>query len=106
MLKYAGDGFSTATDLADYLVKKGLPFRTSHEIVAGIVNYAVKAKVHLHEIQMSEFKKYSKKIDDDVYEVLTVLGSVKARDHIGATSPNQILQAIKKAEINLRKKLS
>jgi argininosuccinate lyase len=55
---------------------------------------------------MSEFKKYSKKIDDDVYEVLTVLGSVTARDHIGATSPNQILQAIKKAEINLRKKLS
>ena len=106
MLKYAGDGFSTATDLADYLVKKGLPFRTSHEIVAGIVNYAVKAKVHLHEIQMSEFKKYSKKIDDDVYEVLTVLGSVTARDHIGATSPKQILQAIKKAEINLRKKLS
>ena len=106
MLKYAGDGFSTATDLADYLVKKGLPFRTSHEIVAEIVNYAVKSKIHLHEIQMSEFKKYSNKIDDDVYEVLTVLGSVTARDHIGATSPKQILQAIKKAEINLRKKLS
>ena len=101
-----GDGFSTATDLADYLVKKGLPFRTSHEIVAEIVNYAVKSKVHLHEIQMSEFKKYSNKIVDDVYEVLTVLGSVTARDHIGATSPKQILQAIKKAEINLRKKLS
>ena len=106
MLQYAGDGFSTATDLADYLVKKGLPFRTSHEIVAGIVNYAMKSKIHLHEIQMSEFKKHSKKIDNDVYEVLTVLGSVTARNHIGATSPIQILQAIKKAEINLRKKLS
>ena len=105
MLHYAEEGFSTATDLADYLVKKGVPFRTSHEIVANLVNYAVKNDLPLHEIELADLKKFSSVIQKDVYDFLTVEGSVAARSHIGGTSPKQVTKAISLAEIQLKKKL-
>ena len=105
MLYYAEGGFSTATDLADYLVKKGVPFRTSHEIVANLVNHAVKNDLSLHEIELADLKKFSSVIQKDVYDFLTVEGSVAARSHIGGTSPKQVTKAINLAEIQLKKKL-
>jgi argininosuccinate lyase len=105
MLDYAEEGFSTATDLADYLVKKGVPFRTSHEIVANLVNHAVKNDLSLHEIELADLKKFSSVIQKDVYDFLTVEGSVAARSHIGGTSPKQVTKAISLAEIQLKKKL-
>ena len=105
MLHYAEEGFSTATDLADYLVKKGVPFRTSHEIVANLVNHAVKNDLSLHEIELADLKKFSSVIQKDVYDFLTVEGSVAARSHIGGTSPQQVTKAISLAEIQLKKKL-
>ncbi len=105
MLDYAEEGFSTATDLADYLVKKGVPFRTSHEIVANLVNHAVKKDLSLHEIELADLKKFSSVIQKDVYDFLTVEGSVAARSHIGGTSPKQVTKAISLAEIQLKKKL-
>ena len=105
MLHYAEEGFSTATDLADYLVKKGVPFRTSHEIVANLVNHAVKNDLSLHEIELADLKKFSSVIQKDVYSFLTVEGSVAARSHIGGTSPKQVTKAISLAEIQLKKKL-
>jgi argininosuccinate lyase len=105
MLHYAEEGFSTATDLADYLVKKGVPFRTSHEIVANLVNHAVKNDLSLHEIELADLKKFSSVIQKDVYDFLTVEGSVAARSHIGGTSPKQVTKAINLAEIQLKKKL-
>ena len=105
MLHYAEEGFSTATDLADYLVKKGVPFRTSHEIVANLVNHAVKNDLSLHEIELADLKKFSSVIQKDVYDFLTVEGSVAARSHIGGTSPKQVTKAISLAEIQLKKKL-
>ena len=105
MLHYAEEGFSTATDLADYLVKKGVPFRISHEIVANLVNHAVKNDLSLHEIELADLKKFSSLIQKDVYDFLTVEGSVAARSHIGGTSPKQVTKAINLAEIQLKKKL-
>ena len=105
MLHYAEEGFSTATDLADYLVKKGVPFRTSHEIVANLVNHAVKNDLSLHEIELADLKKFSSVIQKDVYDFLTVEGSLAARSHIGGTSPKQVTKAISLAEIQLKKKL-
>ena len=105
MLHYAEEGFSTATDLADYLVKKGVPFRTSHEIVANLVNHAVKNHLSLHEIELADLKKFSSVIQKDVYDFLTVEGSVTSRSHIGGTSPKQVIKAIIMAENQLKKKL-
>jgi argininosuccinate lyase len=104
MMAAAGDGFSTATDLADYLVKKGMPFRTSHEVVAELVNFAIKNKLDLHEITLDTFKHYSKLIDKDIYDVITVEGSVQARNHVGGTNTQTVANAIKLAEQSLSKK--
>jgi argininosuccinate lyase len=104
MMAAAGDGFSTATDLADYLVKKGMPFRTSHEVVAELVNFAIKNKLDLHEITLDTFKHYSKLIDKDIYDVITVEGSVQARNHVGGTNTQNVANAIKLAEQSLSKK--
>jgi argininosuccinate lyase len=94
MLMAAAEGFSTATDLADYLVKKGLPFRDAHEAVAHAVRMAADAGKDLSELPLSDLTKFSPLITLDVYEVLKLEGSVAARDHVGGTAPNQVrLQA-------------
>jgi len=87
-------GFSTATDLADYLVRKGLPFRDCHEIVGHAVKYGVQAGKDLAEMSLDELRQFSDQITDDVFAVLTLEGSVNARDHIGGTAPNQVRAAV------------
>ncbi len=83
-------GFSTATDLADYLVRKGLPFRDCHEIVGHAVKYGVQTGKDLAEMSLDELRQFSDQITDDVFAVLTLEGSVNARDHIGGTAPDQV----------------
>ena len=87
-------GFSTATDLADYLVRKGLPFRDCHEIVGHAVKYGVQSGKDLAEMSLDELRQFSDQIGDDVFAVLTLEGSVGARDHIGGTAPNQVRAAV------------
>ena len=88
-------GFSTATDLADYLVRKGIAFRDSHEIVGKSVAYGLAENKDLSEMTLEELQQFSDVIDNDVFEVLTLEGSVAARDHIGGTAPNQVRAAVK-----------
>lgn len=94
MLKAASQGFSTATDLADYLVRKNIPFRDAHEIVGKAVQAAEQAGHDLADMSLDELKSFSDQIEEDVFAVLTLEGSVGARDHIGGTAPNQVLAAI------------
>ncbi|HEY8024378.1 MAG TPA: argininosuccinate lyase [Burkholderiaceae bacterium] len=87
-------GYATATDLADYLVKKGLPFRDAHEAVALAVRHCVDRGCDLADLKLAELQQFSPLIADDVFAVLTLEGSVAARDHIGGTAPNQVRKAI------------
>ncbi len=97
MRKAALKGFATATDLADYLVGKGVAFRDAHEIVGKAVRKGIKEGKDLAEMELSDLQKFSRAIDHDVYKVLTLEGSVAARDHIGGTSPRQVQLAIDRA---------
>jgi argininosuccinate lyase len=87
-------GYATATDLADYLVKKGLPFRDAHEAVAHAVRHCVDAGCDLSEMSLEALQKFSALIGEDVFAVLTLEGSVAARDHVGGTAPAQVRKAI------------
>lgn len=93
----ATEGFATATDLADYLVKKGTPFRDAHEVVALAVRHAVDKGCDLSDLPLAELKKFSPQIAEDVYHVLTLEGSLASRNHIGGTAPAQVKQAIVRA---------
>jgi len=97
----ANEGYSTATDLADYLVKRGVPFRDAHEIVARTVLYAEKSQLELQSVPLEVLKSFSSHIDESVYSVLTLEGSVGARDHVGGTAPNQVRQAVAAAATRL-----
>ena len=90
-------GFATATDLADYLVKKGLAFRDAHEAVGLAVRAAEDRGVDLPQLSLSDLQSFSPLIGDDVFAVLTVEGSLNARNHIGGTAPAQVMAAIKRA---------
>ena len=89
-------GFATATDLADYLVKKGMPFRDSHEVVAQAVRHADQAGVDLSELPLAVLQGFSNLILDDVYGVLTPEGSLNARNHLGGTAPEQVCFQVKR----------
>ncbi|MBQ9602117.1 MAG: argininosuccinate lyase [Neisseriaceae bacterium] len=89
-------GFATATDLADYLVKKGLPFRDSHEVVALAVRHADEQKCDLSELPLATLQSFSDLITEDVYQVLTPEGSLNARNHIGGTAPEQVRYQIQR----------
>ncbi|MDD5180799.1 MAG: argininosuccinate lyase [Gallionellaceae bacterium] len=97
MRSAALQGYATATDLADYLVKKGLPFRDAHEAVALAVRFAEQRGCDLSELKLDELKQFSTHIADDVYTVLTLEGSLAARNHIGGTAPQQVEAAIARA---------
>jgi argininosuccinate lyase len=101
MRRAALEGFATATDLADYLVKKGLPFRDAHEVVALAVKFAIKKNCDLAALSLIELQKFSNLIQQDVYKVLTLEGSVASRNHIGGTAPAQVKRAIQRARKNL-----
>ncbi|MGD8557153.1 MAG: argininosuccinate lyase [Chromatiales bacterium] len=90
-------GFATATDLADYLVVRGIPFRDAHEIVGKAVALCVEKACDLPELTLEELRVFSDRIQEDVFEVLTLEGSVAARDHIGGTAPAQVRAAIARA---------
>lgn len=90
-------GFATATDLADYLVKRGTAFRDAHEIVGKAVAYGVQTSKDLSAMTLSEFQQFSTTIEQDVFEVLSLEGSVNARNHIGGTAPNQVVAAVQRA---------
>ena len=97
MFEAARRGFSTATDLADYLVGKGIPFRDSHEIVGKSVAYGVDQDKDLSEMSLSELQQFSDQIEEDVFNVLSLEGSVAARNHIGGTAPPQVRAAAQRA---------
>jgi argininosuccinate lyase len=86
-------GFSTATDLADYVVRKGIPFRDAHEIVGKAVAYGLAQGKDLSDMTLEELQQFSAEISADVFEVLTLEGSVAARNHIGGTAPDQVRAA-------------
>jgi argininosuccinate lyase len=94
-------GYATATDLADYLVKKGLPFRDAHEAVARAVRAAEARGCDLDGLAIGELRGFSPLIGEDVYAVLAVAGSLAARDHIGGTAPSQVRAAIARARQRL-----
>ncbi|MNM90268.1 Argininosuccinate lyase 1 [compost metagenome] len=87
-------GYATATDLADYLVKKGLPFRDAHEAVAHAVRACVDRGCDLSDLTLEEMRVFSSLIEADIFEVLTLEGSVAARNHVGGTAPQQVRLAI------------
>jgi argininosuccinate lyase len=97
----ASRGYSTATDLADYLVRKGVAFRDAHEIVGGAVRRAIDSGRDLSELALDELRQFSPAIDVDVYEVLTLEGSVNARDHFGGTAPARVRAAVARARTRL-----
>jgi len=90
-------GFATATDLADYLVKLGMPFRDSHEVVGRAVAYGIDQGKDLSELSLEELQTFSEIIEKNVFSVLTLEGSVAARDHVGGTAPGQVQSAIDRA---------
>ena len=90
-------GFATATDLADYLVKRGLPFRDAHEAVALAVRYADQHGVDLPDLTLEQLRGFSPLVETDVFEILTLEGSLKSRNHIGGTAPEQVRKAIMRA---------
>ena len=90
-------GFATATDLADYLVRNGVPFRDAHEAVGKAVALGIAKGCDLAQLSLPELQSFSEVIGEDVYDVLTLEGSVAARDHIGGTAPRQVRAAIARA---------
>jgi len=95
MLDAALRGYSTATDLADYLVRKNVPFREAHEIVGAAVEKALSRKKMLHELSLNDLNVGPNKvIEEDVYQFLSIEGSLRSRDHPGGTAPKQVIKAI------------
>ena len=97
MREAARRGFSTATDLADYLVRKGLPFRDAHEVVGKAVAEGVATDTDLADMPLTTLQQFHPDIDEDVFEVLTLEGSLAARDHLGGTAPAQVAAAADRA---------
>ena len=97
MYASASKGFATATDLADYLVRKGVAFRDAHEIVGKSVAFGIEQQRDLSEMTLAELQQFSDTIEQDVFDVLTLEGSVAARNHIGGTAPNQVRAAVQRA---------
>jgi argininosuccinate lyase len=95
-------GFSTATDLADYLVGKGIAFRDAHEIVGRAVRFGIDNKKDLSAMSLQELQAFSSEIDDDVFAVLKLEGSMAARNHAGGTAPVQVRKAVDAARQRLQ----
>ena len=101
MAAAARQGHDTATALAEYLVKKGVPFREAHEAVAQAVRFAESRGSELAELKLSELQRFSSAITEDVYSTLTLEGSLKSRSHLGGTAPVRVKAAIAKARKSL-----
>ena len=98
MKKWAERGFSKATDIADYLSKKGVPFRTAHKITGNIVRYCIENNKSLDNLDIEEFKKFSEKFEDDIYEFIKLENVVNRRDSYGGTSKSQVLYQLDRAK--------
>jgi argininosuccinate lyase len=95
------EGYATATDLADYLVRLGVPFRDAHEVVARAVRAAEQSGRDLSQLSVAELRAFSPRIGDDVHAVLTPSGSVASRKHIGGTAPEAVRAAVARARSRL-----
>ncbi len=104
MYEAAARGFATATDLADYLVRKGNAFRDAHEVVGKAVAFGVEQGRDLSELTLEELQAFSPVIEQDVFEVLSLEGSIAARNHIGGTAPAQVRAAAKRSMQNLQQR--
>jgi argininosuccinate lyase len=96
MRKAAGLGFSTATDVADYLVRKGLPFRDAHEAVGKSVAYCVENRMDITELSLAEWQLFSRMIDNDIFDCITVEASVNARSVKGGTARSAVAAEIQR----------
>jgi argininosuccinate lyase len=101
MRESARQGFATATDLADYLVRRGIPFRDAHEVVGKAVAFGVREGRDLADMTLEELRGFSPQIDGDVFDCLSLEGSVASRNHIGGTAPGQVRAAIARARDRL-----
>lgn len=106
MREAARQGYATATDLADYLVRKGVPFRDAHEIVGKTVQLAIGKGCDLADLGLAELQALSDRIGPEVYQILTLEGSVAARSHYGGTAPEQVKRAVQEARDRLQQTLS
>jgi argininosuccinate lyase len=97
MREAAREGHATATDLADYLVRKGVAFRDAHEAVGQAVREAERSGRDLSQLSVDELRRFSPRVDADVFGVLTLEGSVASRDHPGGTAPARVRAAIQAA---------
>ncbi len=98
----AAKGYQNATDLADYLVKKGVPFRTAHEAVGRVVLFALEQGLDLGELTLETFQKYCPEVEDDVYAILTLDASLASKAAVGGTSPERVAEALKAAREYLK----
>jgi len=96
------EGHTTATDLADYLVLKGVPFRDAHAAAGQAVLAAEESESQLSDLSLSTLRSFCEKFDEDVFEVLTIDGSIKVRNHIGGTAPTQVLHQVQEARDRLK----
>ena len=101
MAAAAEAGFATATDLADYLVRRGVAFRDAHDCVGKAVAFAIESQRNLSDLSLTELQGFNQSIGEDVFEVLTLAGSVNARAHFGATAPSQVRAAIERGTARL-----
>lgn len=102
MLESAEQSYATATDIAEYLVKKGIPFREAHEITGKIVLYCIKNRKKLNDIALEEFKKFAHQISKDIYEVISIHHSVNSKASGGGTARSEVLKQIKKFKQTLK----
>ena len=103
LLESAQQGYATATDLADYLVQKKVPFRDAHEVVGKTVKFAISQHKQLDELSLHELQKFSPSIEEDVFDILSPQGSVASKNTYGGTSPTQVSVQIKSAHKRLQK---
>ena len=101
MFRAALRGYATATDLADYLVRKGVPFRDAHEVVGKAVRYGIEREKDLAAMDLAELQQFSSDITEEVFQVLSLEGSVALRCHTGGTAPQQVRAAIQRARVRL-----
>ncbi|MEW6001915.1 MAG: argininosuccinate lyase [Nitrospirota bacterium] len=102
MHETAGEGYSTATDIADYLVKKGVPFRRAYKITGKVVLYCIQKRKKLEELSMKELNSFSSLIKDDIFSILKAEGSVKHKKSQGGTSPDEVRRQIRRLKQLIR----
>lgn len=103
MFEEAGSGFSTATDVADYLAQKGMPFRDAHAVTGRLVRYCIEERKTLFSLTLEEFRKESELFDEDILSAVTPRASAQARNSIGGSSPNAVRRGINSIRFRLKK---